>query len=931
MEPKIIDQRLTELNRFEACLSPDFDRLPPEQIYKEYEMEVPEEVMDFCRIIESEGGRALLVGGCARDMIISKENGEEKLIPKDIDIEVYGITPKHLSALIVMKFGEKTDKTHGNKFELISVNSRDKKMKFDISIAREDNKTGTGSKGFETHSHPEYTIKEGAQRRDITCNSMAYDPLIKITYDPYGGKKDILDGVIRATDPEKFVEDPVRILRIMRFAARYDWKIDGETEELCREMLVSGSDHELIKRLRNDKNKKVVVGGNEKKTEAALKIMNKSAIELDDEVKERLYAEFAKMFVEGGKPSVGLEFIRRVGVIDRYFPWLAELVVTEQEYKWHPEGNAWKHTLQVADVAAEIAKREKLNEEETLELVVSTLSHDLGKPTKTKREWRDVEASISASDMEPNWLPDNVIEKFSYIDDLKIDWGVDRDVVDSETKERVQVITSNGHDMEGGWLSEEFINAFAPMAKVKVERDKNGDYKGLEETDFQKEMRKKVRLLTEKHMQLKAWYLEYKKYKAKNPEKAEKQARRWLGGLARELAENGTSIHMLSFLTEADQRGRNGESDTPLERSEVEDLENWQSWLNEMMKEVKIEKKLPDKIVKGEEMKEVTGLKEGVELGVVSSWVFDDQLAGEFVTVEEGLERAKVYAETVKQCLTYAKEENWKTVSKYGKKKPPRVEDEVCSWLKEDGVRERVIADVRISILEKVVEKNTDRVATLGEWPEYIKRETLLERIPKNDGKKAAGFDAGVACALGLIPEDKQKLAASLHANYTPESVEQVRLEIENNDPESPTTWWLAACAVCKEGKINVEEFLNQVDEFKQLASNPEERLLRAKKEFEKMTGSFEIVNGVPFGTEDGCMQGAYLAGYKYAVMYAKEYDVYFVGTYLPSLGLDGFKWSTTETGEFDNKSGPVFGSKQFVKCKDEKELEEVLKRVNIV
>lgn len=233
-----------------------------------------------------------------------------------------------------------------------------------------------------------------------------------------------------------------------------------------------------------------------------------------------------------------------------------------------------------------------------------------------------------------------------------------------------------------------------------------------------------------------------------------------------------------------------------------------------------------------------------------------------------------------------------------------------------------------VDSLIDLVRKNTDRVASLGEWPEYIDRETLVERIPKRAGEKAPGFDAGVACALGLIPEDKQKLAAKLHANYSEDSVEQIRREIKTNDPESPTTWWLAACAVCKEGKINAEEFLNQVDEFKRLANNLEERLKRAKKEFEKMTSSFEIVNGVPFGTEDGCMQGAYLAGYKYAVIHAKNYDLYFVGTYLPSLGLENFEWSTEKDEKGNALSGPVFGSKQFVKCKDEEELGRVLVKI---
>jgi tRNA nucleotidyltransferase (CCA-adding enzyme) len=430
MEHRIAEKKLIEPGSIESSLSPDFDRLPPENIYKEYEMEVPEELVKFCRLIESHGGRVLLVGGCVRDAIMSAEAGKGKITPKDIDVEVYGIQPKDLLSLADQQFGLEKNPTVGNKFEIIRINSRDGSFSFDLSLPRDDNKTGSGNKGFETTSHPEFSILEGARRRDLSCNSMAYDPLTKITYDPYNGKKDVLDGVLRATDPEKFVEDPVRILRIMKFAARYGWKIEKETEELCKEMLVRGSDHELIKRLRNEKNKKVIVGGTDEETKESLELMNKSAVELDDEVKERIYKEFSKLLLESEKPSVGLEFAARVGVIDRYFPWLAEMQITEQEASWHPEGDAWKHTLQVLDAAALIMHREKMNEEDGLVFMLAALSHDLGKPTKTEKK----------------------------------------------IKNGVEVITSDGHDMEGGWMSEEFINAFAPKDKVKIVRDEKDEY-----------------------------------------------------------------------------------------------------------------------------------------------------------------------------------------------------------------------------------------------------------------------------------------------------------------------------------------------------------------------------------------------------------------------------------------------------------------------
>lgn len=860
----------------ETCLNPEFDLLPPEQIYKEYEMEVPEEVMEFCRLIEKIGGRVLLVGGCVRDVIMSTEGGKGKIQPKDIDMEVYGVYPEDLLKLVDGHFRLEEAGTYGKQFEIIKIFGRGRTYDLDISIPRAENKTGTGSHGFAVSSHPEFTVIEAARRRDLTCNSVSYDPVRKVVFDPYDGVKDIKENVIRITDAEKFTEDPVRILRIMQFVARFGARVDPETEELCRQMM----DKEVMIR---ERNRKIVIGGTKEETELAFALIGKSAVELDDESTNRVYDEFKKLLLKGKRPSLGLEFARRIGVIDRYFPWLTELTITDQEYSWHPEGNAWNHTMQVIDAAAEIARREKMNDEERLTLMLAELGHDLGKPTTTKLAWKEVGGEMK------------------------------------------QVVTSDGHDMEGGWLSTEFINAFAPKAYVKIERDVNGEYVGLHETDFEKELRRKVKILTERHMQLKSLYLLFMEERQINQDVAVKKARRSLGKLARKLAENGTNVFMLSFVTEADQRGRNGKGNSPLERGAVEDLVNWQTWLNEMMSEVEIKKELPEKIVGGYIIKKDNGLREGVELGVVVSWVFDDQLAGEFTSIEDGLARASLYSEIVKGCVQIAKEEKWKTVSINGKKKSPRIEDEVCKWLREDGVREKVLANAQLSILEKIVEKEGDRVADLGEWPKYIKSGSLTDRVPKGDEKKAPGFDAGVACALGLIPEEKQTLAARLHANYSEEAVEQVRREIEEADPDSPTTWWLAACAICKEGEINGEEFLEQVEEFKVLTKDPEKRLAVARTEFDKMKESFEVINGIPHGTKDGCMQAAYIAGYPVAVMYAEKYGIFFVGTYLPTLGLEGFEWSDDKDENGNAKSGPVYGSKQFVKCADEEELHRVL------
>lgn len=242
------------------------------------------------------------------------------------------------------------------------------------------------------------------------------------------------------------------------------------------------------------------------------------------------------------------------------------------------------------------------------------------------------------------------------------------------------------------------------------------------------------------------------------------------------------------------------------------------------------------------------------------------------------------------------------------------------------------IINERVLEIAKIVEQEAPRIRKLGSWPSWMTDESLSERIPKIGDKHTSGFDAGIASALDLIPRDKQKLSAILHGAYTPEAIEQVRKEMQQSNPDSETNWWLAACSVCEEGEVNQEKFLQQIELFKKLASDPEQRLQAAKDEYEKMTHTFscdsEFGEGVPFGTKDGCMQGAYIAGFPFAVQFADQYGLYFIGTYLPTLGLENFNWSEEKDEKGRAKSGPVFGSKQFVKCANK---EEALLAIEIV
>lgn len=225
------------------------------------------------------------------------------------------------------------------------------------------------------------------------------------------------------------------------------------------------------------------------------------------------------------------------------------------------------------------------------------------------------------------------------------------------------------------------------------------------------------------------------------------------------------------------------------------------------------------------------------------------------------------------------------------------------------------------------------RIAQLGGWPEWIGPDSLTARVPTSQ-EPAAGFDAGIACALDLIPRGRQRLAACLHAAYTPQAVAQVRAEARSMDPGSDTAWWLAACSVCTEGKLAPDEFLSQIRRFSALAGDPAARLAAARAELDGMLGRFAIRDGVAFSVQDGGMQGAYLAGHDVAAMHAPEAGLWFVGTIRPSLQLDDFEWqepADPDAGTLDGRlgrSGPVHGSRQFVKCADEDEYARVIAAV---
>lgn len=278
-----------------------------------------------CRMVRDAGGRALLVGGCVRDSLLG-------LAVKDLDIEVYGIEPEKLKDLLAGKF--RIDCV-GEAFAVIKIHGAN----CDIAIPRRESKTGLGHKGFEVMSDPSMTTEEAAARRECTINAMAFDPLTDELFDYFGGQKDLEARVLRHTTGS-FVEDPLRVLRAMQFIARFELAVAPETLELCR------------------------------------------TIEPEGLAPERIFEEWKKLILQGVRPSLGLEFLRDTGWL-KYYPELEALCGCEQEPEWHPEGDAWEHTLICMDAFA----RDRIGDEyEDLVVGFAVLCHDLGKPATTKFE-----------------------------------------------------------------------------------------------------------------------------------------------------------------------------------------------------------------------------------------------------------------------------------------------------------------------------------------------------------------------------------------------------------------------------------------------------------------------------------------------------------------------------------------------------------------
>jgi tRNA nucleotidyltransferase (CCA-adding enzyme) len=208
----------------------------------------------------------------------------------------------------------------------------------EYALARTERKTARGYKGFSIHAAPDVTLEQDLARRDLTINAIARDEAGNLI-DPHGGVKDLHAHTLRHVSPA-FAEDPVRILRLARFAARFGFEVAPETLELTREMVRNG--------------------------------------EVDHLVPERVWQELARGLMEP-RPALMIETLRACGALARILPEVDALFGVPQPPAHHPEIDTGLHILLVLDYAASRGL--------PLAVRFAGLTHDLGKGTTPPAEW----------------------------------------------------------------------------------------------------------------------------------------------------------------------------------------------------------------------------------------------------------------------------------------------------------------------------------------------------------------------------------------------------------------------------------------------------------------------------------------------------------------------------------------------------------------
>jgi len=264
--------------------------------------------IELAKEIKSINGHLYIVGGAVRDFFLYDKPIEEN---SNIDIEILGVTPKQIEK-ILSDFGRW--KLVGALFKVYLIEN------LEITLPRDEN-------GF----NPSLNIKTSILNRDLTINSLYYNPLTDETIDLYRGKLDIKNKILHYIDKETFLEDPLRLFRTIELAGRLDFELSQDLKNLI------STNFYLIKNI----------------------------------PKERIMGELEKILLNHKKPSKTFRLLDEVRGLETLFPNLYRSKQTIQDKKFHPEGDVFTHTLMTLDI---------LNPwDRTTELMIALLFHDIGK------------------------------------------------------------------------------------------------------------------------------------------------------------------------------------------------------------------------------------------------------------------------------------------------------------------------------------------------------------------------------------------------------------------------------------------------------------------------------------------------------------------------------------------------------------------------
>lgn len=273
------------------------------------------DIIKLAKIIKENNGTLYLVGGCVRDTMLN-------LPVHDLDFCVTGVS--------FVKFKElfPQSKIIGKDFPVFLLNSHE------FALARTERKISHGHLGFEITSNENITIEEDLKRRDITINAIAKNVLTGEIIDPFNGTCDLQKGIIRHVS-NAFSEDPLRVYRAARFAAKFNFEIDSTTLELMKSL---------------------------KK-------------ELNSLSRERVFIELKKA-LQTATPSVFFNVLKQANLLDVHFKEIYNLIDVPQPQKYHPEGDVYNHTMIVLDKVSKFT-----NDEITR---FCALTHDFGKACTPK-------------------------------------------------------------------------------------------------------------------------------------------------------------------------------------------------------------------------------------------------------------------------------------------------------------------------------------------------------------------------------------------------------------------------------------------------------------------------------------------------------------------------------------------------------------------